>query len=123
MENEKLVIEAVNILANKLGTTGTHLWGVLVRQAPISAITSMSLFIVGFLLAILGWIAVGKIMTMLGKPDIDNEIAGSIVAIISSISFLISIILLFNIGSIDIWISGLCNPEYWAFQNLIHTFK
>lgn len=123
MENEKLVIDAVTVLANKLGTTGTHLWEVLVRQAPVSSIVSMSFYVIGIFLMIIGWKSVFKLLKMSDNPKMDSETCQSIAIFISLISFVISILLLLNIDSINIWISGLVNPEYWALQNVISTFK
>jgi hypothetical protein len=123
MENEKLIIDAVTVLANKLGTTGDHLWGVLVRQAPISSIISLSFFTIGLLMAIIGWRTLFNLAKMIDKPNIDRELLAAAVAIVAIFSFLMSLIILFNIDSVSMWISGLFNPEYWALQQVVHSFR
>ncbi len=55
---EKLLRE----LAEKLGTTAEHLWGVLMRQAPISGV-------IGILVFVLNWWRVDFADGVLGPED------------------------------------------------------
>lgn len=43
-------LEALTTLANKLGTTAEYLWGVLIKQAPITVAIELSVMV--------AWVAV-----------------------------------------------------------------
>ena len=114
------------MLANKLGTTGTHLWEVLLRQAPISSISSIILFLSCCIINAIFW----KITAIFSKKhdeeenmherDKYNEAFLGAYIVSAIFSFILLLILCFNC---DVWISGLFNPEYWALQHIIETFK
>lgn len=107
--------QLIERLAEKLGTTAEHLWGVLVRQAFISsAATAIALCIYA---AVLIWGY--HLVREKTKEDGDwNDHCGSIalpwgVFAIAIIAFLI--ILCFNFSLI---VAGFLNPEYLALREI-----
>ena len=125
MENEKLVIDTINVLANKLGTTGTHLWEVLVRQAPISCAINLSIFIIFLLLGTLGWIMGLKLFDAANKmknSETKEILHGTSIGIIFLV-FIISMFIIFRSFNITLWVSGFFNPEYWALHQVISMFE
>lgn len=103
-------------LAAKLGTTAEHLWGVLIRQARIEAVTD-SLFVILTLVG--GYWYYRWIKSYIKRnPYEDAEIAGLIIlGIPMVVSTIISFICLFLIPS------ELFNPEYWALKEVLNALK
>lgn len=121
MENEKLLIDAVTIIANKLGTTGAHLWEVLVTQAPISCAINLTIFIISFLLATLGWTAGAKLLAKADKVnncELRETLSYAGIGIMF-LAFIVSLFIVFNLFNVTLWISGFFNPEYWALKQVI----
>ena len=111
-------------LAEKLGTTTEYLWGVLLKQAPITAATEL----VYLVLVILGGIVLYKVHKRLSKEvDGNNSIYYEaeelviapmvIAAIIWGVLF---IICFFSIGTM---VTGFLNPEYWALDEIMSLIK
>jgi tetrahydromethanopterin S-methyltransferase subunit D len=120
MENLTALLEN---LAEKLGTTTEYLWSVLIKQASISAATSL----IYFVLLILGGVVLYKIHKRLMKKDEDGDnvydlkemaIIPMIIAVI--IWAIIFIICFFELGNV---INGFLNPEYWALSEVSRLFK
>lgn len=114
-------------LAAKLGTTSQYLWGILLKQAHISAITTL----VQILITLLGGLMLYRVHKKLSKEDenVDRgrslywkyEELAVIPMIISSlvfIGFLISAF--FSFGDV---INGFFSPEYWALEKVLDTVK
>lgn len=109
--------ELLQSLADKFGTTVEHLWGVLIKQAAISA--SVSLIISCTL--VVSAIAIFKFIQKKTKePENGNAewreegafIAWFVFAIFSLVSFIIII------ESLNIITAGFLNPEYWALMQI-----
>ena len=62
--NEQLV-KLLDDLSKKLGTTSEYLWGVLIRQAHVSATTTLLYFIIG----IIAWIVFMKLHRKFSKEN------------------------------------------------------
>jgi hypothetical protein len=117
---EKLIRE----LAEKLGTTTEHLWGILLKQAPISA--SIDTLIALIMLAILwmGYAFVSKKTKVPEKTDHykslyaewDGECAFAAWLALAAYGFLTICITFCSITSV---VTALANPEYWALKQLI----
>lgn len=96
-------------LAEKLGTTAEHLWGVMVAQALVNA--SITAIIITALM-----IATGFFYKKLPKFDDDNGItiflwgAWGWLAVISFISFMVEVPMI---------VTGFLNPEFWALKQLL----
>lgn len=108
-KTEKLIRE----LADKLGTTAEHLWGVLVRQAVIDAIPNIILGIVGFCGAILFASFAWHIFKNrdASKDDDDLPLCGWLLVFTFAMLFIMAL----NIQAI---VTALHNPEYWALKQL-----
>jgi len=121
MMDEKYA-QLLETLATKLGTTAEHLWGVLVRQAPISGATDLVLCII---LALVAW----KLIAFVKRKTTHSEDSSGrsrpaewhgeegpawfVTAIVTTVlSGLI-------IATIHDLISAFANPEYWALKQLL----
>ena len=109
--NEQMQQELLNrldALAAKLGTTAEHLWGVLIYQARIDALVSA-----------IGFVVFGLITMFLYKVvrNADDEIDRIFPAVGMVITFGIAIACLFSI-----W-TPLLNPEYFALQKVLEVLK
>ena len=98
-------------LAEKLGTTGEHLWGVLLTQAPIYAVTAIFTIVSLCIVGIFGfkW-SVSRI-----KKNDDYMFPAIVFAVL----------LIFTMIAASIEIQGvmaaLFNPEYWALMKVINS--
>lgn len=118
-------IKLIEQLARKLGTTSEYLWAVLIKQAPISALTDLLYFI----LVIIGGIILWKIHKYLSKDrgEDKNSIYYDEENIVIIPMFIVSIVwaiifiaCFFSIGDI---INGFFNPEYWALKEVLGACK
>lgn len=110
---EKLIRE----LAEKLGTTAEHLWGVLIRQAPITAITD--LLESGILAAVC--IVGGKYLLRWHKKlqeSGDTDHPGFLMLYLGYLCLLVITIIcvLCNVSEIA---NAFLNPEYWALKQIV----
>jgi len=102
-------------LALKLGTTTEYLWGVLISQARISAITDLIYII---LVSIIG-IIIYKVHKNLMKEDKYDYYEEPLIAVMFIVSFVWCVLFIacfFSIGNI---INGFFNPEYWALKEIL----
>lgn len=108
--------QLIEKLAAKLGTTAEHLWGVLVRQAPISSATEAIALAIYATVMVWGY----RLVREKTKEDGDwNDNCGSIVLpwIIWGVGTLILLIVLcFSLSNI---VAGFANPEYWALKEIL----
>lgn len=114
-------------LAQKLGTTTEYLWKVLLKQAPISATTTLLQMI--FVL-IFGWI-LWKVHKRLLKKSSDDrysenlygeyEIATALPMFLGLITFII--MLCISVAYISDVVNGYFNPEYWALKEVLNSVK
>ena len=103
-------------LADKLGTTAEHLWGLLVRQAPISASITLALIIAT---GVAAYIAIRSAITFSKKYEDDNdyEAATAICTVVAGfLGFLFVITLCLEA---DLVAAGFFNPEYWALKQVL----
>lgn len=106
--------QLLETLATKLGTTAEHLWGVLVRQAPISGATNLVLCIIG---ALLLW----KLITFVNHKTINRDADWYYERHpawfgVGVVAFAVSIGILVSIPKI---VYAFANPEYWALKQLL----
>jgi len=110
MNNE--ILSRLDILAQKLGTTAVHLWGVVVRQARIEAWSDLGIAIL-WLVFIFG---VAKLYRVLTSDQADE--GGKIVfSILGTLCLLISVYYFYSAASEFI------NPEFWALDHIIKSVK
>lgn len=105
-------IQLLESLAAKLGTTSEMLWGVLVKQAPISA--SMDI-LVAFILAFLMGSTFGLSKAFREK---DAEFAVTCMVAGVALTVLFTIYCSCTLGSTA---AGFLNPEYWALKELLNS--
>ena len=121
MENYAEILQA---LADKFGTTVEHLWGVLIKQAEISAIVnSVSILL---MVSIVIWcfrllrdktIEPEQIEGESHKyPKWDEETAFYAWCIWGTISFVLSF---YIFDAMQLIIAGFFNPEYWALHKIM----
>ena len=104
-------------LAAKLGTTAEHLWGVLIRQARIEAVTDI-MFILFTIFGVYWYYRWVKSFYERNPYDDFPEIVGLIFGgVVSFISTIASIVCLFSIPA------ELFNPEYWALEKILNVLK
>ncbi len=111
-------------LAEKLGTTAEHLWGVLLHQAPISGAVDLATIVVMVLAA------VGLVPFVKGKttkqaetkderyPRAEWEGEGAGLAWLGTAIYLI-ITGVVVIGSAQGIVAAFFNPEYWALSHIL----
>jgi hypothetical protein len=106
-------------LAEKFGTTAEHLWGVLIKQAPISAASQL------FVMAITGAAAaflcvVTKRLGAKAAAEDSSDIGYFISTTLAAIAAIIFTIAFFaGLDGLPLAISGFFNPEYWALKQII----
>jgi len=109
--------ELLRELAAKFGTTAEHLWGVLVKQAPISSTVD--------LLVIAGWMVLLGIGAFLirknTKPDPDGGYRDDELKMIMWTVWGLCFFVFTSVAgcSMALIISGFFNPEYWALQQIM----
>lgn len=123
MDND--TIQLIHELATKLGTTSEHLWGVLVKQAPVTASTNLILIAayltVTWLLVKLSLSRTRAIPEQESIMYCSDQRANKCTVSVGCwtavlVMCIIDLICLDNLPTI---ISGFVNPEYWAFKQLV----
>ena len=114
------ILQRIDALSAKIGTTAAHVWDVYVQQARVEAIRDtvfvVILLIVSSLLAYLSY----RLSRHGIKRDCYDDwpfITGTF-AVIGSIGALIAALVI-SYGAIG----ELLNPQYWAFQQLTKDLK
>jgi hypothetical protein len=117
-------IALIGKIAEKLGTTSDHLWGVLLHQAPISGAVELSTDVV------MAFVAVGLVRFVKGKTTKPAETKdkrytyaewkdeGAVLAWIATVAYLI-ITGAVVIGSVQEIVAAFFNPEYWALSYIL----
>lgn len=112
-DNERQLIEQ---LAAKLGTTADHLWGVLLRQAPIEAV--VDLFYVGFVVVLFFVARSFHRWACADERRYDDWVIGSSIAWGAWCIFaLIVMIVISELPTLFL------NPEYWALKEVLHAVR
>lgn len=118
METEKIIER----LSNQLGTTSEYLWGVLISQASIYAITTIIEVVVSILLSIFCY----KLHKMFSKEDNGGctVYCNNVELVVPMIVFsgVCAILLVSSLFCISPIITALANPEYWALEQILNKF-
>lgn len=112
--NDKIEL-LIRELAEKLGTTGEHLWGVLLQQAAITAVTDLMVYVV--LIALLLWSARLIQEKITAQPDVADEVVVIAWFFWGIIAGIVIIIIGVNLSSL---VGALINPEFWALKQIIN---
>ncbi len=112
--NDK-VLEALQTLAVKLGTTAEYLWGVLLKQAPIDGTIELIMY------SILVWFNVRMARmvfrkTLSDKPEWKDSSSEIAFVLLAALVFFSVIIVWCDAAMI---IASFFNPEYWALKQLL----
>ncbi len=108
---EKLIRE----LAEKLGTTAEHLWGVLIKQAPISGTCNAIFF--GLCIFFIIWIGRFLVRKTTGeRPAWDDECAAVAWFCWGLLTAMIVCVFWIELPRI---LSAFFNPEYWALKQIL----
>ena len=117
-------LKALTALSEKLGTTSEYLWGVLLRQAHISATIDL------FVMAIWIGLAVLFLRTVQEKTKVPQETEtrphpraewsgdDAFFAWAGAIVFAAIVALCVGVSITDT-IAGFVNPEYWALHQIL----
>ena len=105
-------------LAAKLGTTAEHLWGVLVRQAPISAAVNAALTLAWVVALVCGWRFAVRSMKLANKDSIMHDEVVRACVIVTLILVSIATAVAITIGSVGC-VSAFANPEFWALEQVM----
>jgi hypothetical protein len=113
MNNE--IVNALEALATKLGTTSEYLWNILLRQAPITAVTDLIQYAFTVFVCIL-WIKKAKVFVAKISNDDWEEEHWIWIILISVILGIFAIAAFFSFPNT---IYALVNPEYWALDRIL----
>ena len=121
---EDKYLQLIEALAAKLGTTAEHLWGVLVKQAPISGTVDLVLCIVIAAVTV-WWVVLVKTKTTKPPKTKDENYptaewkdeAALLAWVITIIAVMFVIITI--ICSAQGIAAAFANPEYWALKQLV----
>lgn len=102
-------IKLIETMAAKLGTTSEYLWGVLLKQAPISAAIDAA----GSLLLAAGCVWLARLCNRKVDSEDWDAVAWIPVGLVLFIFGTITFYALFEIPT------ALLNPEYWALAKLL----
>ena len=105
-------------LAAKLGTTAEHLWGVLVRQAPISATVNAALTLAWVVALVCGWRFAVRSMKLANKDSIMHDEVVRACVIVALILASVATAVAITIGSVGC-VSAFANPEFWALEQVM----
>jgi len=116
--------EIIQEIAEKLGTTAEHLWGVLIKQAGINAITDV---IIATITICVFAFTFKYVMKKTHVPEKTEEERYPTAEWDDELGVLAHIILLIfaiiaasiTLASIYTVITALLNPEYWALKQII----
>jgi hypothetical protein len=121
--NDK-TIALIEKLAEKLGTTSEHLWGVLLHQAPISGAVDL------FTVIVMIFVAVGLVRFVKGKttkparteydpyPHAEWRDEAAFLVWLATAAYLV-ITSTVMIGSAQRIVAAFFNPEYWALSYIL----
>ena len=111
-------------LAENLGTTTEYLWGILMKQAMISAISDLIFMAI---VAVAGYYAFKAHVYMSGKEEgeYDNRYEDNL-ALAIGVVVIIGAVFICSIGaisSIPNIINGFFHPEFWAFDYIMDILR
>ena len=123
MMDEK-TLQAVTGLANKLGITAEYLWGVLLRQAPLTGIIDLMLIMTWVIGAVV-WCRFIVRKTTCPRPTEDDRYSKAEWTGESALFAWASAVVVVLIAgavlstSLSIVVAALANPEYWALRQIL----
>ena len=112
-ELQKQILNRIDTLAAKLGTTADHLWTILVRQAKVEAITDIVWILLVTAATVLLYMGYRKVLERDSYDD-DHWWLGLIF-----LSFADGVGIVFAIFALLQLPTVLFNPQYWALTQIV----
>ena len=106
--------KTLELLAAKLGTTTEYLWGVMLKQAPISAIMDFAQYLL-LILACVFWFVAVKIIKVKVKSGWDERLYLWVI-VTAALLVLLLIVAFFRFPTT---FYALIHPEYWALDQIL----
>lgn len=117
-------LQALTTLAAKLGVTAQYLWGVLLRQAPITGAIDLAMLLCWVITAVYIARFVHR-KTKTPKKTEENEYPiaewhgeGAPFAYFAAIAFAVITALMVGLHLSSV-VAALVNPEYWALKQIL----
>lgn len=117
-------LQALTTLAAKLGTTAEYLWGVLLKQAPITGVIDLAMMAAWVLLTVM-WCRFVLRKTTAPTPTDEDRCPRADwteeAAFFSwaSAAVLVLVTALMVTSSFSTTAAALVNPEYWALKQIL----
>ena len=113
---DEKTLQALTALANKLGTTAEYLWGVLVRQAPITGAIDLAVMI--------AWVAGCVLLVRFvrrktggDKPEWGDEFGRALAWFgVVGVCAVVALVVGFEFSHA---VAAIVNPEYWALRQVL----
>jgi len=105
-----LEIDGLQALASKLGVTAEYLWGVLLKQAPISA--ALDFAFIAFVALL--WCVIYRFRKHLDDFNVILFFFGVIIMVVLTV---LAVIIVFVAPT------ALLNPEYWALKQVLSAIN
>ena len=118
-------LQALTILATKLGTTAEYLWSVLLKQAPITGLVDL-LVVAAWVAGCVMWFKFVSNKTKV-PPKTEEEhypsaewssSEGTVLAWISVGALFLATAICVG-GSMSSIVAAIVNPEYWALRQIL----
>jgi len=109
----KETVDLIRDLAAKLGTTAEHLWGVLLRQAPISGATDLMQYALLAVAVALWW----KWVKATKKRGQYRDEAAWIP--VGTVGVALAVMVGVAFFSFPTTVAAFFNPEYWALKQVM----
>ena len=114
-------LQALTALANKLGTTAEYLWGVLLRQAPLTGVIDLMLTMAWVIGTVLWCRFVARKTTRPKRTDDDHSPYADWTGEAAFFSWASAAVVALTTGlvvsgSLATTVAALANPEYWALR-------
>jgi hypothetical protein len=124
----KEITELLGQLATELGTTAGKLWGVLLRQAPISGALNIILCITLVVASVWVFRFVQDKTTAPPQSETNKYPSaawgkeGAFFAWVYAMSF-IGVAAIFILSSVGEIVTAFFNPEFWALKKILSTLE
>lgn len=119
--------QLIEKLAEQLGTTSEYLWGVLISQAPISALKSLILIGLTIVFTFMVWKIHKGFMRNTDDEHINytyyDEYEPVAHILVGGLGVFALIMFGLSIEAGGNAITALLNPEYWALQQILESVK
>ena len=117
---DSAAMEIIAGLAERLGTTGEHLWATLLTQARLSAVSDIVYFLVFGYALNYAFGLIRKYKNGAYEDGEDDEVYGLMSVLWLVVLLLYVFMLLASVNGIA---AGIFNPDYWALDYVMGHLK